>query len=249
MSKIKYGGKNSSKKIKPSSKSMLLSANIDHMAFLIICYYGLHLNSGSVWLAPLSIEKYLKSVLLKENPNLDERELKKVGHNLEQLWKEVCNYLILSEISKDVLNEHIQELNSIDIDVRYSQAGIKISSQFMYLYLILSSLLRYHVIEKSGYEKYELYGLQFKEIPDSLNKGISDAKIILSRILHLIYEHGCSPFLGAVFDYEFHKLSRPPNYLSKNKKDSDCPICKEIVKIPITRESWKTVAKYFRGIK
>ncbi|MHA1223845.1 MAG: hypothetical protein ACTSP3_11490 [Candidatus Heimdallarchaeaceae archaeon] len=135
MSKIKYGGKNSSKEIKPSSKSMLFSANIDHMAFLIICYYGLHLNSGSVWLAPLSIEKYLKSILLKENPNLVDRDLKKLGHNLEKLWKEVCLNYTFPKIDNEVLNEYIRELNSIDIVVRYSQAGIKISNRFLYLYL------------------------------------------------------------------------------------------------------------------
>ena len=95
-----------------TSMKLIASANADILSFSVSFYYGIIQQCGAFWLAPHSIEKYFKAILAFHKPNAN---LKKLGHNLDILNKEVRSVYRMP----DYISTLVTELNGVDSDFRY----------------------------------------------------------------------------------------------------------------------------------
>lgn len=148
------------------SESLMISANEDFVAFCVL--WRLHIigNSGTYWLASHSIEKYIKARLIQIDPKVD---IKKYGHNLILLWKALCEIDSFTDIANPLIYDNfIKDTNNINMEVRYSESGSIISTQFFYLYCLLCTALRFRLLDYLPGRSKDNFGLGkigFEEIP------------------------------------------------------------------------------------
>ena len=149
---IKYGGRNT--QLKDETWEILLaSANNDFISVLILWYSGVIPKSTYGWMLPHTLEKYLKSYLLKNN--VPKKEIKDLRHSLADIWQRYKN-ISNTSTSKPKLNEAfdqiIQDLSTMDnANFRYSGCVDYSSDQLLYFYIVLSSFIRYLLIGKIKY--------------------------------------------------------------------------------------------------
>lgn len=94
------------------SMNLIMSANADLLSFSVSYYYGIIQRAGAIWLAPHSIEKYLKAILVHFEPDSD---LKSLGHDLYGLEKRVLSVRTMPKY----IGVIISEIDGIDTDFRY----------------------------------------------------------------------------------------------------------------------------------
>ncbi len=68
-------------------EQLLLLADSDFISFVLLSHCGIS-EGTSLWMAPHSIEKYLKSLLLKSDPDF---KYQSYSHKLNDLWSESKN--------------------------------------------------------------------------------------------------------------------------------------------------------------
>ena len=178
-------------KPKPNFK---LAGDIDFVSFLFCRISTILPQSTSIWLAPHSIEKYLKAII-------ENREHKIVkGHNLVILWKKVKDY-IPKDHNIDIFEDMIINLNSITTDARYLQQGMFTSMFDTANYILLATRLRYLIInDKEEYKKLD-YGLS-KDIIVMPNKN---KELIDFLDLHFKKYTTYSPMFGEIKPLQFDK--------------------------------------------
>ena len=108
-------------------EQLLLAADSDFVAFILLsCCAGI-LESTSLWMAAHSLEKYLKSWLLKSDPEADPRAF---GHELDSLWEAARSSHPQSEIFQ--VHEYEAFIDEVNMDgastsLRYSY-GIELKN-------------------------------------------------------------------------------------------------------------------------
>ncbi len=226
---MNYGGLSS--KSKPETwESLLVTANNDFISVLILWYTGVSLGSTYAWMLPHTLEKYLKSYLLKFG-YVNNNELKKFGnsgHALKEIWekyKSITNSTTCKPKLNEAFDHIIDDLSTIDTNLRYSGFVDSSSDSLLYFYITLCSLLRYLIIGKTTYRS-TFYGLN--NIPltpmNYVPMSKSYAEIIVHKMLHLSLEHGLAfTNMGSINQMEFNELSI--SNTAKMEIISDCPIC------------------------
>lgn len=135
------------------SMKLVMSANADVLSFSLSFYYGIVQQSGAFWLAPHSIEKYLKAILIFHNPKTD---LKKLGHNLSKLTSEVCKV----QSMPDFIPSLVCDLNGVDIDFRYCDSGgYDFPKDLFYKVWVAGRWLRIAVNRLNGIDNDKLFGV------------------------------------------------------------------------------------------
>jgi HEPN domain-containing protein len=100
----------------PTWEMLLLAADSDFISYLVLANYNIDIGS-SLWLTQQAAEKYMKSFLLKQN---NAYNIRRHGHNLDELWNETKSTNNTSQFFADSDNDtFIRELISVDIDSRY----------------------------------------------------------------------------------------------------------------------------------
>lgn len=105
-------------------EELLLASDSDFVAFILLSSCGI-LDSTSLWMGAHSIEKYLKSWILKDDPTF--RPSSK-GHKLDELWSEANQRFSNNKITANTdFGILVDELNMDHkaIHVRYTY-GIEI---------------------------------------------------------------------------------------------------------------------------
>jgi len=193
-----------------------------------------------------ALEKYMKSVLLKNDPDI---KVRKLNHNILKLWDE--NRLIINKFgNSEKFNSFIEEIATIGDNARYGTVGISSSADFLYMFIILCTMFRYEIIGDKEYQKDALYGLSFFGWGPvySLDKNLTFQ--IVDKILHLVIEHGFSMTNGgSAVDCTFMSLFFPSDILSNRQLRTECPICKSVLgKQEELRMNQLDLLKYYRGI-
>jgi hypothetical protein len=230
-------------------ESLLLSSNSDFISVLLLWYNGIFPCSTYAWMFSHSIEKYLKSYLLKNN-FITHKELNRIGkngHGIIEIWdKFKCS--TSTTTSKPKLNiafdELIIELATIEPRIRYTGPIEYSSENLLYFYIVLCSYIRYLIIGKEKYRS-SFYGLEnyyflhMNYNPMSIGYG----KQIIEKMLHLSLEHASAftnmGFINAL-PIDEYSISNTALFF----KDQDCPICNNNKKI-----NQEIVIKYYRDIK
>ncbi len=139
-------------------EQLLLTADSDCIAFILLSECGM-LESTTLWKAPHSIEKYLKSYLLKSDPTIN---VINYSHNLMQLWAKCIEISPKNCLFQDTnYRAFVEEINMEDnnIQLRYSY-GIEIKDPiFIKTYVPLSCLLRLLILGKKQFRQRGSYGL------------------------------------------------------------------------------------------
>ncbi|MBN1783754.1 MAG: hypothetical protein JW812_02175 [Alphaproteobacteria bacterium] len=233
---MKYGGIEDLKE--ETWQSLLSNANSDFISMLLLWYSGINMRSTYFWMFSHTIEKYLKSYLLKPHPLHKEtlistKELKSIrekGHSIGDLWNKYKEATRNTSTTKPKLNEAfdqiIKDISTIKTKTRYSSASGSSSDGFLYFYIVLCSLLRHRIIGKTEYRK-SLYGLEdscfYPMIYSPTSEGYG--KIIVKKMLHVILEHaGSFTNLGSVNNMNLEEYSISNTAIGEKLKD--CPICK-----------------------
>lgn len=228
---MKFGGMINS--IKDETwESLLLTADNDFISVLVLWYSGIGIGSTYAWMLPHTIEKYLKSYLLKFNfiTNPELKKFGKNGHSLDELWGK---YKLVSSCttSKPNLNQGFEDLivdlSTITTKLRYSGYIEFSSDKLLYFFIVLSSLIRYLIIGKQKYRE-TLYGLE-EDYFDLMNyqpMSYGYGKMIVHKMLHLTLEHGCSfTNMGSINSWDFEGLSI--SNTAKFEVMKNCPICEK----------------------
>lgn len=115
---------------------LLVSANADILSFSVSFYYGIIQQCGAFWLAPHSIEKYLKAILAVRKPKAD---LKKLGHDLHKLDQEVRSLITMP----DYITTLVCDLNGVNTDFRYCDSdGYQFPDDLFYKVWVVGRWLR-----------------------------------------------------------------------------------------------------------
>jgi len=163
--------------------SLKLAADIDYLAFVSLWELGLITSSTYIWTAAHCIEKYCKSLLIKNNPSI---KLKSYSHNIKGAWDDCKQYLNLSG-NETILDNLINELNAVQPSVRYGQNSIAVSSGLPAIVIIIGAILRKQITGDTEYLKnYGLSPSLFLPRP-STNEIEQELKIL--KVLHLIFDH------------------------------------------------------------
>lgn len=245
---MKYGGLKS--EIKDQTwESLLLTANNDFVNVLILWYSGSAIGSTYAWMFSHTLEKYLKSYLLKSGLRTpkDIRKYKESGHDLKEIWldyKSLANTTTSKLKLNEAFDQIIDDISTIKTKLRYSGFIEYSSDSFLYFYIVLCSFLRYLIVGKSKYRS-TFYGLEDIHFLPMNNSPMSDGygKIIVSKMLHLCLEHACSfTNLGFVNSMGIKDYSISNTAIFR--KDPNCPICDQKLNIDTL-----TLVKYYRDIK
>ncbi len=166
-------------------EQLLLAADSDFVAFILLSCAGI-LESTSLWMAAHSLEKYLKSWLLKSDPEADPR---KFGHRLDSLWGAARSRFSQHEIFQ--VPEYDAFIDEVNMDgastsLRYGY-GIDLRNPiFARLYASSSCALRMAILGEQGYRERGAFGLceasfgsntSFFENPQLDTKGIVCAEV------------------------------------------------------------------------
>lgn len=213
-----------------SWESLLSTANNDFVSVLVLWYTGITPASTYAWMLPHTLEKYLKSFLLKNKylTNSELRNFGKSGHGLKEIWgkfRSVCSTTTSKPKLNDSFDKIIDDLDSIVPKLRYSGSLDLSSDRLLYFYVTLSSFIRYLLIGKQKYRS-SMYGLDGENFlpmnfdPMSLGYG----EIIVRKMLHISLEHaGALTNLGFVNQMPFDDFSISNTAIFE--KMEDCPIC------------------------
>ncbi len=160
MSDYKYFGFISKRDLGESTwEELLLNADSDYTTFIMVVYQGLEMGT-SLWLSQQSIEKYLKSWLLRSNVEMR-------GHDLEALYDKAHKVSPKSEIFNDCrFHTLIKELNLKDDNgkagnhhIRY-QMGIGLNSPgFEKIFALLCETLRREILGEDAFKERGTHGL------------------------------------------------------------------------------------------
>jgi len=227
---MKHGGMKNPIRVE-TAESLLLTANNDFVCVLILWYSGVMIGSTYAWMLPHTLEKYLKSYLLKVGV-VDKKTLRSVagkdGHDIEMLWtkwKEVSGISTAKPKLNAAFDEIVAEMATIKTQMRYS-GYIEYSSQsLLYYYIVLCSFIRYCIIGKKAYRE-SLYGLDESRFLLMNYHPMSHgyARIIVQKMLHLALEHAYAfTNMGFVNSMNFDEESISNTAIFQ--KLSDCPIC------------------------
>lgn len=130
-----------------------MSANADILAFSLSFYYGIVQQSGIFWLAPHSIEKYLKAILIVHNPKTN---LKQFGHNLPKLIAEVSKVQAMPAFVSSL----VTELDEVDIAFRYCDGGgYEFPNDLFYKVWVVGRWLRIAVNRLNGIDNDKMFGV------------------------------------------------------------------------------------------
>jgi hypothetical protein len=138
-------------------ESLTFSANSDFIGFCVL--WRLHIvgNSGTFWIALHSIEKYIKARLLQID---DKHDIKKYRHDLVELWQSLCEIDSFTDIANPLIyNDFIKDTNNINMEVRYSETGSILSTQFFCLYCLFCTALRFRIVLNANNMSKENYWL------------------------------------------------------------------------------------------
>lgn len=164
--------------------SLYFAANIDYIAFISLWELGLLVTSTYAWMATHCIEKYCKSLLLKNDSTIN---IYAYNHNIEKVWDDCKGYLKLTEKDIMVLDEFIKELNAIQPSIRYGQQATFVSSGFPAIVIILGAIIRKEIIGDEEYSNnYGILPSLFIVRPGT--KEI-EQELKIKKILHLVLEH------------------------------------------------------------
>jgi len=232
---------------KETWESLLFTANVDFVSALNLWYNGIAPGSTYIWMLPHSLEKYLKSYLVKHGKcNVEDlRKLGKSGHELKVIWdefKQHCPCKTAKTKLNQAFDDIIDDLDSITPRLRYSGCIGFSSDQLLYFYIVLSSYIRYLLVGKVAYRK-SLYGLDegcflpMNNVPMMEGYG----KTIIRKMLHISLEHaGMFTNLGFVNNVDFKELSISNTAILE--KHPDCPICGN------GNVDQVSLIKYYRGL-
>ena len=228
ISSQEFGGKQSDGK-EITFESLVHSANKDFIGFLVLWYCGI-IGETATWISMHTIEKYLKSYLLKNNPALD---VEKYKHNITKLWKKYKEINPESEILRfSQVDDFVNDIATIDMDVRYGQCDLCSAPQYLYQFVILGSYLRYEILGKEKYESF-YYGLSNLGIPMLyIENQQSIAERIVKKIMHIVLEHGLSITNSGNFvdNKKVMKLDFPPKIIAKKIAEAGCLVCDSLAK-------------------
>lgn len=168
---------------KPETWSSLkFAADIDYLAFISLWELGLITSSTYNWTAAHCIEKYCKSLLLKNDPTVN---LRSYGHNIKKAWDDCKQYLNLSS-NEAQIDEFIEELNAVQPSVRYGQNSIAVSSGLPAILMITGAILRKQIVGNEYAKNYGIAPSLFMPRPGT-NEISQELKVL--KILHLILKH------------------------------------------------------------
>lgn len=214
-------------------EGLLMAANLDFVSVLVLRYTGVAPGSTYCWMLAHSLEKYLKSYLLKcgHTKPSDLRKYGKNGHGIDELWREFkskCNTTTSKPDLNSAFDKIIEDISTITVQMRYGQFLSQSSDSLLYFYTCLCSFLRYLIIGKQKYRS-TLYGLDDAHfLPmnySPMSYGYS--RIIVEKMLHIIHEHaGTFTNLGFVNQMSFRELSISNTAIMQTLPD--CPICKKL---------------------
>jgi len=208
-------------------QDLLFTANNDFTSVLILGYTGIMPVSTHGWMFPHTLEKYLKSYLLKNNI-MTNKQLRKSGHSLKFLWKKYTDNTNVST-TKPLLNkgfnELIEELDEIKTNSRYKLPSTVMTDRKIYFYIVLCSFFRYLIIGKIKY-RASLYGLEnhpffpMSYMPTNYGYG----ELIVRKMLHFTLEHAITfTVMGSLNSMPFDDYSI--SNTSIFERLDDCPIC------------------------
>lgn len=200
-------------------QSMKLAADLDYLAFISLWDLGLITNSTYAWIAAHCIEKYTKSLILKNNPDVDPME---IGHNIKNAWNACRQYSTFHQLEE--FGVFIDELNSLKTSVRYAQHSIAVSSGLPAILILLGGVLRKEVVGADEYaDNYGLAPSLFMPRPGT-NEIAQKDKIF--KILHLFFEHNIT-FSGLSIPdtFDFAGMNINTENLKNNKAINACPWC------------------------
>jgi hypothetical protein len=218
-----HGGKTSSSKA--NFNGLKVSADVDYATFLTSWYAGITTISGCLWLTSQSVEIYIKSLLMKKNASID---VKAFSHDILKLWSCLKSTDATLQLFKYPDFEGIvQDVHTVDTNVRYGEASLYLSCNYLYLYVLLCTCLRYEIIGKSEYfsnDKYGLSSIVTRPAISSPGGEESLASKIVKKLHHLIIEHGFAATpAGFANDYKFMGLSFPPSHIAYSAQNSQLP--------------------------
>lgn len=138
---------------------------------VIILYYSSFLIWPYHWLTMHSIEKYLKSIILKHDESYNP---KKDWHEILKLWNKVkCNYnefnMIDFNLFYELFNWYINEISTIISKFRYWWSSYSSMSSIIN-YVIFTNYLRYTLIWRENYSSNYWLTYLWNEYPSTDTK-------------------------------------------------------------------------------
>ena len=129
-------------------------ASYDYVSFLVI--ESIYRSMGtSLWMLAQSLEKYLKSWLLRGG--MEEKELRDIGHNIEQLWNECRKQYEMDFEYLKFDSDLALDMNNISANSRYGDDIIATPGDLFDRVIPFFNELRKRILK----ERYnnELYGI------------------------------------------------------------------------------------------
>ena len=198
-----------------------IAADVDFASFLLLWHNGLLLYSTYAWISSHCIEKYFKSLLLKNDPNTD---IRSYGHNLRELWNDSKPFFSRNVADYEVF---INELEDVKTSIRYGQNSILCSSGLLAIFSILTTELRYLILQKDEYRELN-YGLKPSLLLPRFYNSCTSNENIIYKILHWLIDHQYTfSSLGIPDSFSFAGIDVDIIHLKQKHEDiiADCPLC------------------------